>query len=360
MGSSTGKKVLIYRLGSLGDTVMALPCFHRVRKSFPDAHITILTNRPIMAKAAPLQAVLAPGYFYDNILHYPVGTRSIKVLFDLIKQIRALEIDTVVNLTATRSKTSGIRDWLFFKAAGVKRLVGFSPPASQPESDKISDLATWEAKNLADQISELGAFALNSDEYWDLKLSKDEEFVAQNLVGAWGAGSQMLAISTGTKLQANDWGADNWKNLIKELKLKLPNWKLLVVGAAEEAKLADDFIQLWGDNGLNLCGKTSPRVSAAVLKKTNIFIGHDSGPIHLAACVGVPCIGIFSARNPPGKWYPRGIHNTIIYHRPECWGCGLEVCEVQQKKCILSITTSEVIQCVDKVLSVSVAERKSA
>ena len=56
--SSAMKTVLIFRLGSLGDTVVALPCFHKIAKSFPEARRIVLTNVPVASNAAPLLQVL--------------------------------------------------------------------------------------------------------------------------------------------------------------------------------------------------------------------------------------------------------------------------------------------------------------
>ncbi len=342
--SSAGKHILIYRLGSLGDTIIALPCFHQVKKAYPNAKITVLTNKPVMSKAAALEAVLGTGYFYDNVLHYPVGTRDFKLLFGLVKQIRSLKIDTVVNLTATRSKISGKRDWLFFKAAGVSKLIGFTTPAEAMnfENNIIGGNIKWEAKRLIEQIEILGKIHLDNDQYWDLKLTEQEKMAADVILQHLPATAPIITVGTGTKAQTNDWGRENWLQLITNLRLQLPGWKLLVIGATEESGLADECLELWGNDGLNLCGKTSPRVSAAILKKTMIYVGHDSGPMHLAACVGTPCVGIFSGRNAYGRWLPRGNNNKIIYHKTSCNGCGLEVCIKEKKRCILSISVGEV------------------
>ncbi len=62
--------------------------------------------------------------------------------------------------------------------------------------------------------------------------------------------------------------------------------------------------------------------------------------------MGVPCVSIYSARNVPGKWFPRGENNSILYHQTECFGCRLETCVEQAKKCILSIAVDEVLQAV--------------
>jgi ADP-heptose:LPS heptosyltransferase len=72
--------------------------------------------------------------------------------------------------------------------------------------------------------------------------------------------------------------------------------------------------------------------------------------MHLAAAVGTRCVAIFAARNPPGQWFPLGAGHRVIYRQTDCYGCGLDVCIKQRKKCILSITIDEVISAVKDLL----------
>ncbi|GAB3784580.1 lipopolysaccharide heptosyltransferase II [Spirosoma horti] len=346
-----GNKVLIYRLGSLGDTVMALPCFHKVKESFPHADLTLLTNRPVATKAAPLETVLGKDYFFDRVMNYPVGTRNPFVFADLIWKIRSLKIDTVVSLMSTRSQLAIKRDRFFFKTAGISQFIGFADQTSDTAANG-SEEPEWEAVRLARQVKALGAVALEENRYWDLRLTALELQFAEQALYTIPARTPILAVSIGTKNQANDWEAHNWTQLVNQLRTSLPSWRLVLIGAAEEAERSASLLEAWGGKGLNLCGKLTPRVSAAVLKRASVFVGHDSGPMHLAACVGTPCIGIFSARNLPGRWFPRGAKNRIIYHQTECAGCGLEVCIEKQKKCILSITVSEVKEAILETISI--------
>jgi hypothetical protein len=53
-------------------------------------------------------------------------------------------------------------------------------------------------------------------------------------------------------------------------------------------------------------------------------------------------VAIFSARNLPGQWFPARPGHTIIYHKTDCFGCGLETCIAEKKRCIMSITVDEV------------------
>ena len=72
--------------------------------------------------------------------------------------------------------------------------------------------------------------------------------------------------------------------------------------------------------------------------------------MHLASCVGTPCVAVFSAQGKPGAWYPRGRGHAVIYHETECSGCQLFSCPVHQKTCIMSITVDEVYQAVSRQL----------
>ena len=125
----------------------------------------------------------------------------------------------------------------------------------------------------------------------------------------------------------------------------------MFVGAKTEFGESEKIGQFWFGQKVNLCGALTPRESAAALGKATVFIGHDGGPMHLAATVGTPCVAIFSARNKPGTWFPFGSGHRVIYHKTECYGCGLDVCELQKKKCITSIRVDEVMAAVHELLN---------
>src|SRR5690349_11795550 len=95
-------RIVIYRLGSLGDTVVALPCFHRISQSFPGAERILLTNVPVSTKAAPVEAVLKGTGLVHGVLAYPLSLRSPRALLRLRSQLRAVGADTLVYLAEKR------------------------------------------------------------------------------------------------------------------------------------------------------------------------------------------------------------------------------------------------------------------
>jgi ADP-heptose:LPS heptosyltransferase len=156
-------------------------------------------------------------------------------------------------------------------------------------------------------------------------------------------GDPFLSLAISSKVSVTDWGVENWKALMPSLHREFPRHALIFIGAKEDRSHSAEVAALWPGKTLNLSGELSPRESAAVMQKGDLFLGIDSGPMHLAASVGVRCVAVFSGRNRPGMWFPFGDAHEVIYHKTECFGCKLEVCTTEKKKCILSISVDEVV-----------------
>jgi ADP-heptose:LPS heptosyltransferase len=86
------------------------------------------------------------------------------------------------------------------------------------------------------------------------------------------------------------------------------------------------------------------------MEHARIFLGPDSGPMHLAASAGVPCVIAFSARGLPGIWFPAGQGHQVIYHQTSCYGCNLETCIAEERRCLTSISVTEMATAVSRVL----------
>ena len=125
-----------------------------------------------------------------------------------------------------------------------------------------------------------------------------------------------IAIHMGGKLKDQDWGESNWKKLIISLNVILSkkNIGLLIVGSEFDYKRGNKISKLWNKEVINACGKLTARETAAAIKNSVCFIGHDSGPIHLAECMNVICIGIFGHLFPPKLFHPYGEKHYIIHN----------------------------------------------
>ena len=78
------------------------------------------------------------------------------------------------------------------------------------------------------------------------------------------------------------------------------------------------------------------------MASAKLFVGHDSGPMHMAAAVGVPIVAIFSSRSLPGQWFPLTERSRTHYTVIDCMGCGRERCDDLRKACIERISVDEV------------------
>jgi len=345
------KKVLIYRLGSLGDTIVALPCFHLIERAFPESERVLLTNFPVHAKAPASAAVLGDSGLVHGYLRYTVGTRSPLELLGLAGKIRRFAPDIVIYLMPVREASAVKRDtWFFRLAGGVKRMIGI-PAASDliRIQDSASGTYQSEATRLASTVRELGDASLEKPESWDLRLTAGEREIARLALGDL-AKKPLIVCGPGTKMQAKDWGRENWQALLTTLSNRYKGFGLALIGAKEDAEVSEFASSEWSGPKVNLCGRLSPRETAGVIEYAKVFLGPDSGPMHLAACVRVPCVIPFSARGLPGVWYPAGGQHRVIYHQVNCFGCNLETCVVEGRKCLTSITVSEMAQAVAGIL----------
>ena len=339
----SSRRIVIYRLGSLGDTVVALPCFHKVAQTWPESEKIILTNIPVSSKAAPLEVILRNGGLIDSVIAYPVGTRSVHELYRLAMQLRRLKADVLVYLTPPRGLSAAIRDWLFFKFCGFKDIVGAPLTKDRQncrqtasEGELGATVSERECERLARCLEELGGIDLDDPRMWDLRLTEDELRAGETAIAEL-KHHYYFAINMGGKAKEKDWGLDNWLALVIRLRETYPTAGLLIVGAAEDSERARRIAQVWRGPAVDACGTLSPRESAAAMRGAAMFIGHDSGPLHLAASLGVSCVGLFGNFNPPKRWHPRGKQHRII-HRMS----GLE-----------TITVGEVAKAVEAIVPVT-------
>lgn len=341
---SAVKRVLIYRLGSLGDTAVALPSFHLIARAFPRAERVLLSNFPVHAKAPAAAAVLGGSGLVHGYMRYTVGTRNPFELLRLAGEIHRFRPDVLVYLMPVRPLGNVRRDSIFFRMAGVRRIVGLPTEASAGNLyDAETGLWEREAARLLRLLNPLGEADLGDLRNWDLNLTEAETEKASRLLAPF-AGLPLIACGPGTKMQSKDWGQEKWRELMGRLSAEFPGHALALIGAKEDGAVSDFAAAGWRGPFVNLCGELSPRESAAVIRHARLFLGPDSGPMHLAAAYGVPCAIAFASVDRRGRWFPFGEGHRLIYHPVECSNCRLQVCIEKKKVCIDSIPVEEMFQ----------------
>jgi len=335
--------VVIYRLGSLGDAVVSLPLFKLAARGFPDARRILLTNSPIEVTPVANSIVDNMGIIHETIA-YRNSMRDLRELWLLNRRISHLRPEALIYMTARFSPAHVFRDIMFFRACGIRHIIG--APTTEDlrlsKYDPTTGLWEREAVRLARCLSSLGDARLADRGSWSLDLTEGERAVADDHLRNWNGGESFICVSAGAKLQAKDWTIENWTAAMAQLSARYPDLGAAFLGAGSERQRADALCSVWRGPKLNLCGKLTPRVSASVIERAKLFLGHDSGPMHLAAAVHTPIVAIFSARARPGIWFPNQEGAEIFYRNVSCSNCNLKVCTIEKKRCLTSITPEQV------------------
>jgi ADP-heptose:LPS heptosyltransferase len=119
-----------------------------------------------------------------------------------------------------------------------------------------------------------------------------------------------IAVGPGSKMPAKQWPLENYDAVVRDLIGAFDIWPV-VFGGPEDREIGDGLIKRWG-RGYNAAGPLNVRAAAVALKRCQLYVGNDTGTMHLAAAGGVRCVAIFSSRERPGLWYPAGAGNRVF------------------------------------------------
>jgi ADP-heptose:LPS heptosyltransferase len=337
------QRIGILRTGSMGDHLIAVPIYRRLRETHRGDQLVLITNVPKRGNPKLVSPVsFLPTTLFDEWHDYPVGSDLAAVLATY-RLFRRLRLDRLVYLMPVRTPRQLLRDRLFFRLARVP-VVGLPRHARSHnlpiEPDSL--VVEHEMRRLT-RLTGLDVHATPRDVSLELTPAEHAEAAER-----FGAGGATLVVCIGTKIDVNHWGLDRWEALVAELATLPELARLVLIGAADEFADSERLRQLWPGESHNFCGQLTPRQSAAVLARASLYVGHDSGPMHLAASVDVPIVAIFSSRNPPGMWYPLSSRMRVHYTYIACRGCYKERCDDLHKECIRGIRVGDVLaSCVE-------------
>lgn len=348
------KNLLIFRIGHLGDTVVALPAIWALRDAFPSARLTLLTNfDPKNPEYVSPRAVLPDKGLIDDWVAYPSNLSGISAALAFLRlslELRKGRFDGLVYLAPrTRTARQIDRDTRFFRACGIGRIVGteylkknildINPPKPTPE---VESEAEFLLKCLTSQgVSVSGAKV-------DLLLSDSEAAAAKDwLASTEYSGQLLIAIAPGSKWPSKIWYEDRFAEVVGRL-IAETNCYPVMVGGPEDREKGDRLLAGW-QRGANAAGILKIRESAALLRECDLFLGNDTGNMHLAGAVGTPCVAIFAAVDWIGRFMPFGENNRIFRRPVECEGCHTPNC-FNDHKCLDLVGADEVHEACVRVL----------
>lgn len=342
------KLVLVYQIGSLGDTIVSVPAYRAVLRHFgPDARIHILHNAPPNGRASPHQVLDGSGLVSGSVTFQQYGGRSTwKTWLEVWGKLRRIKPSAVAYIApGERSPKQVERDRLFFQFCGIPTLLGFHAsdtdrlhargPDGRPlpvTHEAVMRLERLEQDGVAvDRAADLAMPLLNLPD-------KEQETARGWLDESRGVGTVFAAICPGANQPAKFWPMERFEEIGRRL-IAL-GIEPLVIGGPVERAMGDRLLTAWG-RGINAAGQFSVMGSAALLSQCRFLIGLDTGTTHLAAALGVPCVALYADRDPPGQWEPLGTGHIRLHHAVPCGGCREKECPVPGHPCMTGISVEQ-------------------
>jgi ADP-heptose:LPS heptosyltransferase len=351
-------RILVFRIGQLGDTIVALPAMWAVKHNFPAAYLALLYDRHPRKRYVFASDLLRGAGLFDEFLTYPVAAGdAFKAwrMTSLLLTLRRKRFDTLVYLApSTRSPEQVARDRRFFSLAGIRTSFGMDGFAVRPSRANGQPLAESLAESdlLLDRVGASGLVFSRADRArMDLALGKTEDLE----VDSWLQGLEpfdarpWVAVAPGSKMPAKRWPLERYAEAVQRLIEKFDVWPI-VLGGAEDRPQGDTLRAKWR-RGYNAAGRLSLRASAAALKRCAFYLGNDTGTMHLAAAVGTKCVAIFSARDRPGRWNPSGDGHRVLRSQIDCEGCDLVECLERHNECLARISVPTVTAACEALLA---------
>ena len=156
-----------------------------------------------------------------------------------------------------------------------------------------------------------------------------------------------------------NWPAERFVSMIEVLGDET-NMEFVILCSTEDIPSLGVFEGLRGSNHrVRLFPSNDLCETAVLLGEASLFVGNDSGPLHLASALGVRTIGLFGAASPTLTG-PRDRQTRFVFHPVECSPCGMQVCVRPHDSCMGLITVREVVDAVRLELDTAVAHRRAA
>ena len=342
--SATVKNILVLRYRFIGDTILTVPFLRNLRYAEPDAHIAWVV--------APGSSEVVSGIPYVNELIYwdPTtihadsrgGHRTWRDKLAFIRELRSRRFDKVYVLKRSFSSAlmaffSGARQRIGFATEGRGFLLTRSIPYRPEQHEVLSflDILT------ADGIS-------INDDYLESWVTPQEADDAEKVLSSMGAGqSNLLAIHPFGSIYEKTWPIERFARVATLLQTQFALTPV-ILGGKGDVKAFERSRHLFPSATCNLVGKCNIRTTQAVLYRSTLFLGNDSGIMHLAAAAGLPLVAVFGPTSPT-RFGPWGEKAHVVYSKFPCSPCRQKYfteCEpaaYSRPACINAISIDEVL-----------------
>jgi heptosyltransferase-2 len=321
-------KILIRATNWVGDAIMALPALRVVRARFPEAHISIVA-RPYVADIYRDQQICDQLIDYDlQGVHAGFSGRE-----RLAADFRALKFDVALLLQNAFDAA-----WLAWRA-GIPERIGYARdgrsllltnavpvprPGEVPPHEKFYYLELLRRAGWGDSQSDVTSIAMT--------VSEEKRALAADFLLKSGARPQSLRIAIGAGASygsAKCWPPARFAEVANRLQAE-NDADIILFGTATEAAVSNAIAAELRRVPVDLTGKTAIADLHALLSQCHLFIGNDSGAMHVAAAVGLPVVAVFGPTDPLGT-APVTPRCTVVQEKPYCSPCFLRSCPTDHR-----------------------------
>lgn len=324
------RRLLVAKLDHIGDFITALPSIRRLKELFPKARITVLS-----APAAQSFAAFEPAideFIAFEFFHVKSGMGRKEVTQDELRALgetlRPRRFDLAIDLR----KQPDTRDVL--RHCGARYLAGYD---HQAQFNFLDVALEWETdRSLHHKRNHVSDDLLNLVE----AVGQASRFHRPNLIVSPDAARQVLArlpestarlfdkpvaiVHPGVGSAVKQWPLSYFTAVI-DLLVARHGLNVVLIGSPDEGDLAQQILDNVADTTAvgSVVGQTPLRDLPALLSNATLYIGGDSGPKHIAAAVGVPCVGIHSGVVDTMEWGPVGASAIALRRTMSCSPCYL-------------------------------------
>ncbi|MCA0048011.1 glycosyltransferase family 9 protein [Mesorhizobium sp. B283B1A] len=357
------RSILIIQTKFIGDIVLASTLARNLQLEFPDARIVFLCEAHFKS------FVIAHGMASEVVTFRRSRIRGTpleraKELYAVVRALRRFRFDLTIDVTD--SKTSRIVSGL----VNAKTRVGYNPPERplkllerQPANLFAKPYGFGGHHFVFRYLSPLEALGVDLRvTVPSLQPSPLETAKAQALLGMHHLRpNAFVAVHAGASFKGRQWQPERFAEAINEIAAGT-GLGVVLVGGPDESEIAGRILARTATPMVDLVGTLSLESLLAVLKQARLFLGNESGPMHMAAAVGTPVVGLFGLTN-PSRWGPVGVPSIALRPSTPCDCVAKDLCrwpDPSRVCCVWRLEVNPVVDAVREVLARTEMKRERA
>jgi heptosyltransferase III len=318
------KRILLVRTDRLGDVILTLPMLPVLRSCFPDARISMLLRRYT-------GAIIEGNPYVDDLIWYD-NTRGLLPFPEIRRTLRDRHFDVAIVVYPTIRLA-----WLMFRS-GIPVRVGtgyrsYSVLFNRRVYEHRRDARRHEVEYNLNLLSELGCPASGPPQF-SIRIAEAARARVRTMLAALGIdpANQLIVIHPGSGGSAREWSAEKFGEVAARLAAD-PAVRCVVTGSRAEAEKVNRVVRSSRGTAISLAGLLEVKDLAALISMARLFVANSTGPIHAAAALNIPVVGLYpwqtamSAR----RWGPFSEKKIVLspmqpQECPECDGHSTCVC----------------------------------